>query len=220
MEFSLVDNGADSLKKVKQCIDSFQESHEEFSYHYLKDATIFLSHTIEILLKHILTSRNESLVFKNLKAYTEAKKELSKKYKDQVKVENGFGHYPSSQYTVFDVPKGEFLETIGITEAIERVKYFCDIEMSKEFVASIHYIKNYRNKIMHHSIRIYPHEMSRYIKKLIFLYEETLNFFELHIPGLMAKVDFHRYEIDKAEWEELQSEMQSYYTERAMSKVL
>lgn len=220
LEFTLIDNGADSLKKARQCIESFNENEEQFSYHFIKDATIFLNHSIELLLKHILSSKNESLIFRNLNKYTEAKKQLIHKYDGPVRVENGFGFYPSSKYTVFDVPKAKGLETISLSEAIDRIKYFCDINMSDKFIGAIYYVNDYRNKIMHHSIKIFPGETREYINRLKFLYDEALDFFDVNIPGILEKVDHQRYEIRKEEWEQMQADMEDYYHERAMSKIL
>lgn len=55
MEFTLLDNGTDSLKKAKESIENFEELHKTHGYHNLKDAIIFLNHGIEILLKYILS---------------------------------------------------------------------------------------------------------------------------------------------------------------------
>lgn len=79
MEFSLKTNGADSLKKVKICIDLFESSEEQFSFHYLKDATIFLSHSIEVLLKYIISKRDESLIFSDFSKYINVKKSYTMK---------------------------------------------------------------------------------------------------------------------------------------------
>lgn len=221
MEFSLIKNGADSLKKAKTSIDLFNNIVEEYAYHHLKDATIYLNHAIEVLMKHILITNNESLIFKDLKKYTEAKKELLNKYSGQIKITNGFGYLPNSKYTVFDVPKGKQLQTIGIDIAIERIKYFCDIEMTDTFENGIFFINDYRNKITHHSIIIHTQEeKDKYVRTLVNLYDEALNFFDIHVPGLLEIVDQQRFEISKEEWEDYQRDMADYYYERSMSKIL
>jgi len=51
LEFTLLNNGTDSLKKTKASIEKFEELHREHSYHHLKDAIIFINHGVEILLK-------------------------------------------------------------------------------------------------------------------------------------------------------------------------
>jgi hypothetical protein len=218
VDFSLIENGADSLKKTKISIDLFNESVKQYSYHYIKDATIFLNQSVEVLLKYILSSRNESLIFKDLKTYLDAKKELKIRYSGPVKIENGFGVYPGSEYTVFDTDKGKNLKTIGLNDAIDRVRYFCDIEMSEDLVGAINFINDYRNKLMHHSVRVYsPEEENKFVKRLEFLYEQSLEFFEKHIPGITEKVDQQRFELSKEEWEEHQRDMEEYYHDRAIS---
>lgn len=73
MEFTLLDNGLDSLKKTGDSLERFKDLHRQNSYHLIKDAIIYLNHGIEILLKYILTTHNESLIFKDLKLYMLAK---------------------------------------------------------------------------------------------------------------------------------------------------
>lgn len=68
MKFSLVKNGADSLKNAFiniERIDELEIGHD----HALKDAVIFLNHGIEILLKVILAKRSFALMFDNVKDY-------------------------------------------------------------------------------------------------------------------------------------------------------
>lgn len=223
VKFSLIDNGADSLKKAKTSIECINGDKVGFTYHHVKDATIFLIQAIEVLLKQIIKKQNESLIFKDIKSYMEAKKELINKFSGPVKVEKeyGFGFYPNSKYTIFDTKKGKNLTTITITEAIERVKYLCDIDMSEEFIGAIYYINDYRNKLMHHSIEIYSHfEIDNYLRKLEFLYDYSVNFFENHIPGITELIDRQRFEISAKEWEIIQRDMADFYQERAMSKII
>lgn len=74
MEYSLLENGIDSLKKAKTNIEEYEKYHKGSSYDFLKDAIIFLNHGIEILLKYILSKQNESLIFTDINLYMEAKK--------------------------------------------------------------------------------------------------------------------------------------------------
>lgn len=218
MEFSLIDNGTDSLKKAKVSIEKFEELHENYAYHHLKDAIIFLNHGIEILLKYILSKRNESLIFTDLKLYIEAKKQLKKNpdYKE------GFGiHLEKSKQNVFDVSirklKGKKLTTITLLEALERVEFLCDITPTEDFKNAIFLINNYRNHLTHHSINLTKKDEEKLIQTLKALYGYTLDFFEEHISGLMQKVDSQRFELTVKEWEQIQQDMADFYYERAMS---
>lgn len=218
MEFTLLDNGTDSLKKAKESIEQFETLYREHSYHHLKDAIIFLNHGIEILFKYILSKRNESLIFTDLKVYMDAKKYL----KDMPPKVKGFGVYlDRNKPTVFDVPTKKIgnkkLTTITLKEALERVEFLCDIEIPEYFRNAIYVINEYRNDLSHHSIKLTYTDEEKLITVLKSLYDNTLDFFEKHIPGIMEKIDAERFELTVAEWEEIQREMHDFYQERAMS---
>ena len=224
MEFTLLENGTDSLRKAKDSIEKFEESHGDHGYHHLKDAIIFLNHGIEILLKYILSERNESLIFSDIKLYLEAKKEL-KHMPSKVK---GFGiHLDKYKPTVFDVPIKKIgnkrLETISLKVALDRVEFLCDINVPEDFRTGTFLLNNYRNDLTHHSINLTPEDESKLITVLKSLYGNTLDFFEEHVPGIMGKIDAERFELTKAEYEDMQREMQEYYQEfyqeRAMSRL-
>lgn len=218
MEFTLLENGTDSLKKAKKSIEDFEGTAREFSYHLLKDSIIFLNHGIEILLKYILSQQNESLIFTDLKPYIAAKKYLKK-----MPLKNGgFGiHIDRNKPTIFDVPSSEIkkqkLNTITLTEALDRVEYLCDIDMKEDFKNGTYVINDYRNQITHHSINLDSSGEEYLINTLKLLYDNALDFFEVHIPGIMKEIDNERFVITKAEWEEIQQDMQTYYHEKAMS---
>lgn len=213
LEFTLLDNGIDSLKKTQNSIVRFNELYRPNSYHLLKDAIIYLNHGIEILLKYILSSRNESLIFKDIKVYMNAKKQL-KHMSPKVK---GFGTYlEKNMPTVFDVSK-ENLQTITLREAVDRVELLCDIEITNEFRDSIYLINKYRNDITHHSIKLTSEEEQKLIKELKILYVNILFFFEAQIPGINERVDLERFEVTQAEIKQWQQDMEDYNNERTMS---
>lgn len=219
MEFTLLDNGQDSLKKAKYNIEKFEELVREHGYPYLKDAVIFLNHGIEMLLKYILTERNDALIFSDIEIYLLAKKEL----KNMSRPQRGFGFHMERENTVFDVPKkklnGKKLFTITLLDALERVEYLCDLEVSQEVKSSIIVINNYRNDLTHHSINLTSEDEERLLNMLKTLFDNILEFFEQHIPGTMEKIDAERFEVTNREWEEMQQEMADFYHEQAMSKL-
>jgi hypothetical protein len=218
LEFTLLDNGTDSLKKAKQSIEKFESLHREHSYHHLKDAIIFLNHGIEILCKYILSKRSESLIFSDLKVYMSAKEHL----KGIPPKGTGFGiHLDRNKPTVFDVPAKKIgnkkLTTITLKEALERLEFLCDIDIPEDFRNAVYVVNEYRNGLTHHSIKLTSEDEDKLITVLKSLYDNALDFFEQHIPGIMEKIDAKRFELTQAEWEEIQREMQEFYNERAMS---
>lgn len=220
MEFTLLDNGIDSLKKAQDSLYRFKELHRANSYHLLKDSIIYLNHGIEILLKHMLSSRNESLIFKDIKLYMKAKEQL--RFLPSPK--KGFGTYlEKDKPTVFDVPKDKLqnkqLETITLKEAVERIEFLCDIEITKDLGSSIYLINKYRNDITHHSIKLTSEEEDKLIKELTILLINITGFFELHIPGINEEIFSSRFEITEAEMREWQQNMTEFNRERALSNL-
>lgn len=218
MEFTLLDNGIDSLKKTQDSIIRFNELHRPNSYHLLKDAIIYLNHGIEILLKHILSSRNESLIFKDIKLYMKAKEQL----KHLPSKEKGFGTYlEKNKPTVFDIPKdklqNKILETITLKEAVDRIEFLCDIEITKEFGDSIYLINKYRNDITHHSIKLTSEEEDNLIKELRILYVNIVAFFDEHITGIHEEINSYRFEVTETEMREWQQNMAEFNQERTLN---
>jgi hypothetical protein len=217
MEFTLLSNGTDSFKKAKDSIDTFQSLRTEFAYHYLKDAIIFLNHGTEILMKLILSTRNESLIFENLKDYIKAKEDLIRS-KTKSSPKNGFGL--NDTRSVFDV--NENLKTITLTEAMLRIETLCDIDISKELKNSIEYINKLRNKLMHHSITLDGTGERRIVSTIKIIYDQILDFFEMHISGVTESIDRDRFEITEEEyvWQmEQMEQMRQFEYDRQMSRI-
>ena len=216
MEYSLLDNGVDSLQKAKEYIKKLEVVHEEFANHHMKDAIIFLNHGIEILLKFMLSSINESLIFDNLKAYMDARSELIKLRKSTP----GSESFVVTKYnTVFDVKKGIDLKTITLVAALDRVKLLTSIELDDTFVSSVHNLNKLRNKITHHSISMTRAESRELYVQLKGTYKMALDLFEMHIPGVLEKVDSEVFELTTQEWEEHNRLMQEFVWERSMSRI-
>src|SRR5690606_36631293 len=186
-EFSLLDNGVDSFKKTKESLDRISDLHIEYSFHLIKDATIFLHHGTEILMKYLLSSKNESLIFENIDKYVEAKDELkilkkSKTYKEA----SGFGIEYYYRYNIFDTSKGRKLKTITLIEALKRVEFLIDLEISEAVKGAIYYLNDVRNSIVHHSLKFHDEkELREHIDKLKSHFDVLLLFFESNIVSLM-----------------------------------
>jgi hypothetical protein len=195
LKYTLLDNGADSLKSAFENIEAFDEV-VEGGYHRLKDAVIFLNHGVEILLKLILKKHSPSLMFENIDAYLKAKEGLKKKPKAK---------------NVFEINKN--LKTVTLLEALKRVEYLCDIEIPENFRASIMYINDIRNRIMHYEIELDDDEREKLVKALKYCYEEAVNFFESHIEDLESKIRLSRFELTYEEYRAEQAEIQAemYY---------
>lgn len=221
MEFSLYDNGLDSFKKAKRSIDEFERLHQEFAYHHLKDSIIFLNHAIEILFKYLLYKKHEVLLFKNTEHYFAAKEQLyneRKKYAPNLPGE-GFGQKRNNLHSVFDVEKGKKLKTITLIEALERVKYIYETTISEDLEGAVRYLNDYRNMITHHSISIDSSEADILISNIKFTYQNSIVFFDKHLPGTLEIIDQEIFELTKEEYEEHQRDMEDYYQEVAMSKI-
>ncbi|CAM3160377.1 MULTISPECIES: hypothetical protein [Sporolactobacillus] len=197
MKFSLLDNGVDSLKTAHNDLNEFNNL-AEGGHYLIKNATIFLSHGIELLLKFILKENSQSFMFENIKMYMNAKERLSKD-------KNG-------AKTVFDVePK---LRTVCLTDALKRIEYLCDIELPTRFTDTVLHVNKIRNNIMHYAIELDEQETDTLIKHLKVCYDEAVDFFCMHIEDLEGMIDEPRFELSYEEYEEqLKEEYGENYAE-------
>jgi hypothetical protein len=188
LNFSLLDNGVDSLKTAFTKIMELQDI-SVGKGPYIKDAVIYINHGIEILFKYILTKQNPSLVFVKLENYLKAKEKL--KNSNDKKMQ-----------TVFDIDPT--LKTVTLTEALYRIEHLCEIDIPAELDNSIHYLNKIRNKFMHYEVKIVDQEQ---FNKLI-LHLETclvlsLDFLKEHINNLDALLNWARFYITDDEMDEI-----------------
>ncbi|GIX60548.1 hypothetical protein BPADB04_55780 [Bacillus paranthracis] len=188
MKFTLLDNGADSLKSAYENLESLKDI-AEGGEHRLKDAVIFLNHGVELLLKLILKEHSPSLMFEKINDYLEAKKKLKK---------------TEDAKTVFDINKK--LKTVSLLEALTRVEYLCDIDIPDNFRGSILYVNQIRNQFMHYEVELGEHETETLVTKLQMCYEETIEFLENHIEDLDNIIQDSRFELTTEEHEIQQAE--------------
>lgn len=221
MEYSLLENGIDSLKKAKTNIEEFSKYYNETSYHFLKDAVIFLNHGIEILLKYILSKKNESLIFTDIELYMEAKERLKNEMKSEKKPFDF-----NNKRSVFDVKLGngnkkKQLYTINLNEAIKRIKLLIDIDISEDVEKAISLINDYRNHITHHSIILDQQSVNELVKKIDFLFSYILDFFNEHITeiNVVMEVDAQRFLFTSQEMSQLKRDLLAYEHERIMSRI-
>lgn len=190
MRFSLLDNGADSLKSAYLNLESLNEI-VEGGEHRLKDAVIFLNHGVELLLKYILQQRSPALMFEKIELYLKAKQSLKKTRDDQK--------------NVFDIDAN--LKTVSLLEALKRIEYLCDIEIPENFNTTILYINKIRNQFMHYEVELDENETDKLVTSLQICYEEAIEFLEIHIKDLDGYIVDSRFELTQEEYEEQQAEI-------------
>ncbi|ASU98578.1 MULTISPECIES: hypothetical protein [Bacillus subtilis group] len=190
MKFTLLENGADSLKSAYENLEILKEI-AEGGEHRLKDAVIFLNHGVELLLKYILKQRSPALMFEKIEPYLKAKQDL-KKTKDNHK-------------TVFDIDKN--LRTVSLLEALKRIEYLCDVEIPENLNSTILYVNKIRNNFMHYEVELDDKETESLVTKLQVCYEEAVEFLESHIEDLDDYIQDSRFELTVEEYEEQQAEM-------------
>ncbi|MFS0621784.1 hypothetical protein [Priestia megaterium] len=190
VKFTLLDNGADSLKSAYTNLEILNEI-AEGGEHRLKDAVIFLNHGVELLLKYILKERSPALMFEKIEPYLKAKQDL-KKAKD-------------NQKTVFDMDKN--LRTVSLLEALKRIEYLCDIDIPEQLLATLLYINKIRNNFMHYEVELDDKETENLVAKLQACYEEVVEFLELHIEDLDDYIQESRFELTVEEYQEQHAEM-------------
>jgi hypothetical protein len=188
LKFTLLDNGADSLRSAYENLEQIKDI-VEGGEHRLKDAVIFLNHGVELLLKLILKNHSPSLMFEKIDAYLEAKKKIKNTEKAK---------------TVFDINKN--LKTVSLLEALTRVEFLCDIEIPQNLRNSILYVNKIRNQFMHYEVELDEKETETLVKSLQVCYEEAVEFLELHIEDLDDYIQDSRFELTQEEYEEQQAE--------------
>ncbi|HDR3890660.1 hypothetical protein CN505_11910 [Bacillus cereus] len=203
MKFTLLDNGADSLKSAYENLETLKNI-AEGGQHRLKDSVIFLNHGVELLLKLILKKHSPSLMFDKINEYLEAKQKLKKK---------------EDAKTVFDINKK--LKTVSLFEALTRVEYLCDIDIPENFRGSILYVNKIRNQFMHYEVELDEQETETLVTKLQICYEETIEFLEKHIEDLDDIIQDSRFELTTEEYEEQQAEIYAeiYYEDMSLEEM-
>lgn len=179
MNYSLRDNGIDSLKAAYKNIIEIDEG--ATADHYFKDSIIFLNHANEILLKYLIGERSQALLFTDIDKYIKAKEKAIKESKDDV----------------FDVEPN--LRTITLEEAIKRTEYACDLIIPKELKGTIHELLKLRNKIMHYGLKLETTEVVDLVDRLIVCYEESVNFFSIHIENFQTALNESRFSTQSIE---------------------
>lgn len=144
MTLDFLDSGIDSLQKGFKNLIKYEELYylEDSNtqrFYYLKDAILFIQHGIEILLKSIILSHNEFLIFSQIddtvkKAYSEKNiKGLDSVFKTTFKNK---------------------IHTVSFVEAIERISLLPSIVLPITLKNKFTEIESYRNIIMHSEVHL------------------------------------------------------------------
>lgn len=196
MKFTLLDNGADSLKGAYESLERFNNQYSGTD-HNLKDAVIFLNHGLEILFKLILKQASPALMFSDIKAYQKAKEEMRKK----------------GVANVFEI--NATLHTVTLEEALKRVELLCDIDIPDSLKGAIFYINKIRNQLMHYEVELDDEQLIELVQKIKFCYEESVEFLGTHIDDLEEKIEESRFEYTS---EDYQGDMAEWYAEMQMEE--
>lgn len=175
MQYNLFNNGVDSLKRAHDCIEKIPELKYGIE-HNLKDAILSLNHSFETLFKYILKGENEFLIFSKLEEYLTAKEKMLKDGKNNV----------------FDAKPN--LNTIGLIEAIRRLRLLCDYKIDDRLIKAIVYLIGLRNKLQHYELVISEGEMKDLSEKLKSCYELGIEFLSEHLSDLDEAIEEARFE--------------------------
>jgi hypothetical protein len=137
---NLLDNGIDSLKKgTEYLIKYYREADEERKMIFLKDSIIFLHHGTEIIIKYILFTNNEYLIFSQIDS------NVIKAYKQMRQ---------NKKNSVFETSLVDKLHTVTFEVACERVTELLGYEMSTILKGKLESLNKLRNRIIHSEVSI------------------------------------------------------------------
>ncbi|WP_141995205.1 hypothetical protein [Bacillus sp. B4EP4a] len=194
MKFNLLTNGIDSLKASHECLLRIEQLAQGVE-HNVKDAIMYLNHANEILFKLVLKNYKEYLMFSDISQYMKAKEAMLQQ----------------SKSNVFDINPN--LKTVNFAEAIRRLEFLCDIEISPKFKGSLQYLNQIRNKIMHFEIELPEEDVGILIRKLKICQYLSIEFFNEHLEDFDILFEAVRFEYTVEEYNddmgELYAEMYS-----------
>ncbi|EOB2967855.1 TPA: hypothetical protein P0V47_003128 [Listeria innocua] len=182
MDFSLLENGIDSIKQAKFNIDENYLNHE-FESFQLKDGLFNFVHGMEILSKFIISNHCEEKIFRNKRRYFKAKENAE-----------------SSGKSIFD--EDPDLRTITGKEALDILK--SEFEMSESLHEKTYNLVGKRDALMHHTVNLHDKEhfvnqlrtcidlIVKYFEEQITEFESAYKEFERNYPY----TEYDRYEDD------------------------
>ena len=158
MHITMLDNGIDSIQKGFNNYLEYTESIKEKTipdpedYYTLKQAILSTHHGVEILLKYILYCKSEFLII------DEFKNDYKKAYKE--KTEDNLA-------SVFQTKNAYKIHTITYDEALERVKYFTDTQLSEQLITKLQELNIIRNALTHAEVSVEDSTIDNLFDKLL-----------------------------------------------------
>lgn len=150
MKLYFLESGIDSLKKGFDYLIKYEEStfikrQSKNKDYFLKDSILFIQHGIEILLKQILISHSEYLIFSQID------ESVKKAYKEK---------QDKNLNSVFESSFKNKLHTVSFSEAIDRTKMTAKFKLSINLEKKIRELESYRNIIMHSEVHLNETEIN------------------------------------------------------------
>lgn len=168
MQFSLLHNGADSIKNTSEILADHYEN-EEFENFQIKDAVFSFVHGVEILSKYIISSENPAAVFNDPSEYNEAFSKVD----------------GASFRNVFDVNPN--LKTKSVMNAIGRLK--ASWHLPDNLYREIIKIISFRNELMHYTVDLKDEDVTIFTDSLRRTFAEVVEYFKLQIPEFEVVFD-------------------------------
>src|SRR5690625_8006350 len=81
------------------------------------------------------------------------------------------------------------LRTVGRMDALDRVQYFCDVDISADLNGALGKLNNYRNDLTHYTLQLGDQELEKLVVELKATFNLALEFLNLFLPGTMKRVD-------------------------------
>lgn len=140
MNINMLDNGMDSLKRGFSSYLKYEKIVKEKEiptledYFVLKQAVLSTHHGVEILLKCILNKKSEFLIVD----------EIDSNYKEAYKEKEQSGYQ-----SVFQTSRAKKIHTITYEEALSRVKYFGNNDLSETLERKLKELNTVRNALTH-----------------------------------------------------------------------
>jgi hypothetical protein len=154
MKISLIDNGLDSLRKAYSSLKEYEdlreaEAEEAQRFFKLKDAILSMQHGIEILLKFLLSSRNEILLFSEINQ----------------KLRTAYAKRRAGD--IEHLYDNDDVHTVTFREAIDRVNDICGLHVPEKLRKDLLKVEKWRNSITHAAILQNEQEVSGVLSRLM-----------------------------------------------------
>lgn len=158
MHISMLNNGMDSLKRGFSSYLEYtetikkKENPELEDYLILKQAILSTHHGVEILLKCILNKQSEFLIVDDI--------DNNYKFAYKEKVDKGY-------QSIFQTSKAQKIHTITYEEALSRVKYLSDNDLSEQLEKKLKDLNTLRNALSHAEVSIKDIEIEKIFENLL-----------------------------------------------------